>query len=50
MTQTAGQAEWTLGRRTVPVTHLDKLFWPADGMTKGEMLEMVDRFYERFGW
>jgi bifunctional non-homologous end joining protein LigD len=39
MTQTAGQAEWTLDRRTVLVTHLDKLFWPADGVTKGEMLE-----------
>jgi bifunctional non-homologous end joining protein LigD len=29
---------WTLGRRSVEVTHLDKVFWPESGLTKGDLL------------
>lgn len=39
MTQTTEEAEWKLGHHTVPVTHLGKLFWPEDGVTKGQMLK-----------
>ena len=30
---------WQLGRRTVRITHLDKLYWPGDGLTKGDLLQ-----------
>lgn len=29
---------WRLARRTVEVTHLDKMFWPDSGLTKGDLL------------
>ncbi len=33
---------WRIGRRSISVSHTDKLFWPEDGLTKGDML----RYYE----
>jgi bifunctional non-homologous end joining protein LigD len=30
---------WELAGREVAVTHLDKVYWPQDGLTKGDMLE-----------
>src|SRR6266511_2230135 len=29
---------WQIAGRAVRVTHLDKLYWPEDGVTKGDML------------
>jgi bifunctional non-homologous end joining protein LigD len=29
---------WQVAGRSVPVSHLDKPFWPEDGLTKGDML------------
>jgi bifunctional non-homologous end joining protein LigD len=37
-----GSQAWTIGGRYVTVSHLDKVFWPEDGLTKGDML----RYYE----
>jgi bifunctional non-homologous end joining protein LigD len=37
----AGRAETTIGG--VRVTHPDKLWWPDDGITKGEIAEFYDR-------
>jgi bifunctional non-homologous end joining protein LigD len=33
------QASWEAGGRTVVVTNLDKLFWPDQGLTKGDLLQ-----------
>ena len=33
------QAIWQVGRRDVGVSNLDKLFWPEQGLTKGDLLE-----------
>jgi bifunctional non-homologous end joining protein LigD len=33
---------WQVAGRAVPVFHLDKPFWPEDGLTKGDML----RYYQ----
>ena len=30
---------WELAGREVALTHLDKVYWPQDGLTKGDMLE-----------
>ncbi len=30
---------WHLGNQTVQVTHLEKVYWPQTGFTKGEVLE-----------
>jgi bifunctional non-homologous end joining protein LigD len=34
---------WHVAGRLVPVSHLDKPFWPEDGLTKGDLL----RYYRR---
>ena len=28
----------TIGKQTVPVTNLDKVLWPEDGYTKGDLI------------
>lgn len=33
------QQTWQLDSHAVPVAHLDKLYWPAAGLTKGDMLD-----------
>ena len=33
-----GDVTTTVGNATVPLTHLDKLYWPDDGYTKGDLL------------
>ncbi|MBU0496200.1 MAG: non-homologous end-joining DNA ligase [Chloroflexi bacterium] len=33
---------WTVAGRSVSLSHLDKVFWPQDGLTKGDML----RYYQ----
>lgn len=33
------KATWEVGGREVVVTNLDKLFWPEQGLTKGDLLE-----------
>jgi bifunctional non-homologous end joining protein LigD len=38
----AAAEEWQVGGRTVPVSNLDKVYWPEDGYTKGDML----RYYQ----
>lgn len=35
---TSAAEKWQLDGHAVPVTHLDKLYWPAAGVTKGDML------------
>ena len=30
---------WHLGNQTVQVTHLEKVYWPQTGFTKGEVLD-----------
>jgi len=37
-TRDARHDAWKLGRHTVEVTHLDKVFWPDSGLTKGDLL------------
>ena len=40
MTSTArSKATWRVGGREVVVSNLDKLFWPDQGLTKGDLLE-----------
>lgn len=34
----ATSSAWTLDRHTVPVSHLDKLYWPQDQISKGDLL------------
>src|SRR3954469_9431983 len=34
----AGGVEYRFGDVTVACTHTDRVMWPADGITKGEML------------
>jgi bifunctional non-homologous end joining protein LigD len=34
----AQKSAWKTGKRSVSVTNLDKVFWPEDGLTKGDML------------
>ena len=31
-------ATWRLGAHAVHLSHLDKLYWPRDGLTKGDLL------------
>jgi bifunctional non-homologous end joining protein LigD len=38
-TKTSENTAWKLGTRSVNVSNLDKVFWPEDGLTKGNMLE-----------
>ena len=28
-----------VGRRDVQLTHLDKIYWPDDGLTKGDLID-----------
>jgi bifunctional non-homologous end joining protein LigD len=37
-TLTAGEQSSPIGDATVSLTHLDKLYWPDDGYTKGDLL------------
>ena len=34
----ASSETWELGSQTVQVSHLDKIYWPTAGFTKGDML------------
>ncbi len=34
---------WELAGRSVAVSHLDKVYWPQDGLTKGDMLDYYRR-------
>ncbi len=34
----ASSARWQVAGRAIAVTHLEKVYWPDDGITKGEML------------
>jgi bifunctional non-homologous end joining protein LigD len=40
-----GDAGLRLGKTTVPVTSLDKVYWPREGYTKGDLI----RYYVRMG-
>jgi bifunctional non-homologous end joining protein LigD len=33
-----GNAHWEIGGRRLPLTNLDKVLWPADGITKRDMI------------
>jgi bifunctional non-homologous end joining protein LigD len=37
--RTRSKATWQVGGREVVVSNLDKLFWPEQGLTKGDLLE-----------
>jgi len=34
-----GHARWDIAGRRLPLTNLDKVLWPADGLTKRDMIE-----------
>jgi bifunctional non-homologous end joining protein LigD len=34
-----GNAHWDIAGRRLPLTNLDKVLWPADGLTKRDMIE-----------
>jgi bifunctional non-homologous end joining protein LigD len=34
-----GNARWDIAGRRLPLTNLDKVLWPADGLTKRDMIE-----------
>ncbi len=36
---TASGETWSVGGRSIPVSHLDKVLWPEEGLTKRDMLE-----------
>jgi bifunctional non-homologous end joining protein LigD len=38
-----GNAHWEIGGRTLPLTNLDKVLWPADGLKKRDMIEYYVR-------
>jgi bifunctional non-homologous end joining protein LigD len=35
----ASSETWQLGSQAVQVSHLEKLYWPQAGVTKGDMLD-----------
>lgn len=39
---TTGDSVYKVGRKSVPLTNLGKVYWPEDGYTKGDMI----RYYE----
>ena len=39
---TSGDSPYKVGRKTVPLTNLNKVYWPEEGYTKGDMI----RYYE----
>jgi bifunctional non-homologous end joining protein LigD len=38
-----GNAHWEIGGRRLPLTNLDKVLWPADGLTKRDMIDYYVR-------
>ena len=38
-----GNAHWEIAGRRLPLTNLDKVLWPADGLTKRDMIEYYVR-------
>ena len=38
-----GNAHWEIGGRRLPLTNLQKVLWPADGITKRDMIEYYVR-------
>jgi bifunctional non-homologous end joining protein LigD len=38
-----GNAHWEVAGRRLPLTNLDKVLWPADGLTKRDMIEYYVR-------
>ncbi len=38
-----GNARWDVAGRRLPLTNLDKILWPADGLTKRDMIEYYVR-------
>ncbi len=38
-----GNAHWDIAGRRLPLTNLDKVLWPADGLTKRDMIEYYVR-------
>ncbi len=38
-----GNAHWEIAGRRLPLTNLDKILWPADGITKRDMIEYYVR-------
>lgn len=38
-----GNAHWEIAGRKLPLTNLDKVLWPADGITKRDMIEYYVR-------
>lgn len=41
-----GNAHWEIAGRRLPLTNLDKVLWPADGLTKRDMIEYYVRMSE----
>ena len=37
----ASPETWQLGNQAVQVSHLEKVYWPQTGFTKGELLELL---------
>ena len=43
--ETAGAPKQTAGKE-VPFSHLDKVFWPEEGYTKGDVINYYDKIYK----
>ena len=41
--------EQTIGGRKLMLSNLDKIFWPDEGFTKGDLIEYYDKIYKYIG-
>ena len=41
--------EQTIGGRKLKLSNLDKIFWPDEGFTKGDLIEYYDKIYKYIG-
>jgi bifunctional non-homologous end joining protein LigD len=41
-TELKGDLNVRVGRDVVPLTHLDRVYWPGDGITKGDLIRYYD--------
>ena len=44
-----GDVDLKVGKEVVGLTNLDKIYWPDDGYTKGDLFEPVLKLKQRLG-